>query len=180
MSRKHKLRRELIEKRLILPSFRKEEAKKLLFLELQKYLEKFSLVLSFASKEEEIDLWPLNTFLATQKKLVLTKVSSKKHLVCYQVIDIKRDLVFNSRWNVKEPIVERCHLILPHQIECVLVPGLGFDKNHHRLGYGVGYYDRFLKKVSCPTYGIGFKEQLLLEPIPIERHDVSLSDVFLF
>ncbi len=180
MSHKHKLRRALIEKRSLLPLSRREKARKALFIKLQKHLEGISLVLSFASKEKEIDLWPFNVFLAAQKRLVLTKVGPKKSLLCYQVVDIERHLAFNSRWQIKEPIVERCSSILPSQIECVLVPALGFDQNHHRIGYGVGYYDRFLKDLDCPTYGIGFKEQLLLDPIPIEAHDIPLKAVFLF
>jgi 5-formyltetrahydrofolate cyclo-ligase len=63
---------------------------------------------------------------------------------------------------------------------CALIPGLAFDKQHHRLGYGKGHFDQLLANTSCKTIGIGFKEQLLEEMLPVESHDQKLDDVMLF
>lgn len=179
MNPKHELRRQLIERRLQISPHRRNEARTLAVEQLLPKLEGFDRILSFASKEEEIDLWPLNEALAKEKRLCLTRVE-EEHLSIFQVTDIELDLAETGRWKLKEPIPTRCKPIDHKKIHCVLVPGLGFDRHHHRIGYGMGHFDRFLSQVSCPTYGVGFKEQLLETSLPVEKHDISLSKVFLF
>ena len=179
MSIKHRLRRHLIEVRLALPLSRRKEAKEKVLADLLPRLEKFSLILSFASKEEEINLWPLNKELAKEKRLLLPRVENES-LIPLKVEDFESDLQETTFLKVKEPLPQKCQLIPLDQIDCVLVPGLGFDKQRHRIGYGLGHFDRFLSKLSCPFLGIGFKEQLVNESLPVEEHDVSLTEVFLF
>ncbi|NGX53348.1 MAG: hypothetical protein K1000chlam4_00057 [Chlamydiae bacterium] len=51
---------------------------------------------------------------------------------------------------------------------------------YHRIGYGKGFYDRLLQSLPlCPTYGIGFTEQLI-DRLPISDQDIALSELFLF
>lgn len=67
-------------------------------------------------------------------------------------------------------------------LDLVLVPGLGFSRQGHRLGRGKGYYDAFLtsyreKFGRLPvTVGLAFKEQIS-DRIPIAEYDVSLDFV---
>ncbi len=77
-----------------------------------------------------------------------------------------------SNYKVPEPVsgIE----IQPSQIDVVFVPLLAYDKNGNRLGYGKGFYDRFLAKCNPETIFIGLS---LFEPedmIPIEETDVPL------
>ncbi len=59
-----------------------------------------------------------------------------------------------------------------------IVPGLAFDRQGNRIGYGAGYYDAFLgSHPSGYKLGIGYPFQLL-EVIPSEPHDVKLDGVF--
>ena len=64
--------------------------------------------------------------------------------------------------------------------DVVLVPLVGYDKKLNRLGYGAGYYDRYLKKLSTQkfflTIGIGFSFQEC-KSIPIGKNDFSLDYV---
>ncbi len=66
----------------------------------------------------------------------------------------------------------------PSQIDLVILPGLGFDRQCRRLGRGKGYYDRFLPKLRKETIliGIGFDEQIA-ESVPTEPHDRTLHYV---
>ncbi len=59
----------------------------------------------------------------------------------------------------------------------VLVPGMVFDRQGHRLGFGSGYYDRWLadEGKGLPTIGLAFHEQLLPGPLPQEPHDVRMD-----
>ncbi|WP_194847748.1 5-formyltetrahydrofolate cyclo-ligase [Candidatus Neptunochlamydia vexilliferae] len=180
MSCKANMRGALIEKRKALSKKRREEAA---FLATRKLLEElvgFSHVLSFASKPEEINLWPLNEVLAKEGRLLLPRLISEDTFYPYAVKDLDKGLVPHHKWKVFEPNPELCTPFPLDQISAVLVPGVGFDKKKGRIGFGKGYYDRFLARLSCPFFGVGFKEQLLSSPIPHEPHDVSLTEIFLF
>ncbi len=65
----------------------------------------------------------------------------------------------------------------PEDLDLVVVPGLAFDPEGHRLGYGAGFYDRFLPLCSrAKTLGVCFDFQLLAE-IPTTAADVPVSMV---
>lgn len=109
-------------------------------------------ILSFTSIGSEIDLKPLNDYLKGRGLLFL---------VPYKIDSI-----------IDAPLTE---------IDCILVPALGFDREMFRLGYGKGYYDRFLAGVGeIPTIGVGFKEQLCEELLPRDPWDVPVKELLLF
>lgn len=56
-----------------------------------------------------------------------------------------------------------------------LVPALSFDKNGHRIGYGGGYYDKYLKSFNAVTAGLCRSMQLYDADIPAEPHDVQVN-----
>jgi 5-formyltetrahydrofolate cyclo-ligase len=66
----------------------------------------------------------------------------------------------------------------PEQLALLVVPGLGFDAHGHRLGYGAGYYDRYLLRLAPGTslWGAAFNEQLH-DLLPTEGHDMPLTGV---
>ena len=58
--------------------------------------------------------------------------------------------------------------------QCLLVPCLGIDREGYRLGYGAGWYDRFLADAAIETIGV-LSEEFLLQSLPHEAHDRPLS-----
>ena len=58
----------------------------------------------------------------------------------------------------------------------IIVPALLFDKNNNRLGYGGGYYDRFLKNKNIYKIGICFSE-FLIDKIDVLEHDIKMDEV---
>lgn len=60
--------------------------------------------------------------------------------------------------------------------ELIIVPGLAFDLSCARLGFGKGYYDRFLAEAKGTSIGLGYSFQLL-DRIPTDEHDVFLDAV---
>ncbi len=62
----------------------------------------------------------------------------------------------------------------PARIDLVLLPGLAFDPAGNRLGWGAGYYDRFLPRTRAVTAGLAFCEQVLPH-VPSMPHDVAVQ-----
>ncbi len=62
------------------------------------------------------------------------------------------------------------------EIDVVLVPGLAFDRRGYRLGYGGGYYDRFLPLLRPGALKVGLAyARLLWEELPAEEHDQAVD-----
>ncbi len=171
MIAKEELRLSLKKRLLQIPLERKEKASTLL----ENHPFPRGIIGSFASFREEINTKPLNLLLARRGSLALPRVD-KEHLVFYLVHDIERELSPSSL-GILEPIPTLCKPAL--HIDMILVPGLAFDKEHYRLGYGKGYYDRLLAKSSAMSIGVGFIEQLS-DRLPHESHDVKLNQIKLF
>ena len=63
------------------------------------------------------------------------------------------------------------------KFDLIIVPTLAFDDNKNRLGYGKGYYDKFLiKQKKSYTVGLSY-EQNKMQNLPINEHDVSLKTI---
>lgn len=77
-----------------------------------------------------------------------------------------------GRFGICEP-VERVKME-KNEIDIVIVPGVAFDRNFNRMGYGKGYYDRFLKDMKALKIGVCHSFQLVDE-IPSEPHDIKMD-----
>jgi len=67
---------------------------------------------------------------------------------------------------------------LPETIDFILVPGLAFSKDRHRLGRGGGFFDRLLAGRAKDAFklGVGFSFQLL-DTVPTEAHDILMDAI---
>lgn len=83
-----------------------------------------------------------------------------------------------NKWGIPEPKMP-VEFVQPLMMDMVLVPLLGFDMKGYRIGYGKGYYDRFLNllRPKCLTIGVGYECCKVAEGLPIEAHDVPLDFV---
>lgn len=61
-------------------------------------------------------------------------------------------------------------------LDVALLLGLGFDRRGYRLGYGGGFFDRFLARVSVPSVALAFDAQIF-DGLPAEPHDVPMGKV---
>ena len=77
---------------------------------------------------------------------------------------------------VLEPSPEQRIALTPESFDLVIVPGVAFDRFGGRLGYGKGYYDRFLDQTSAFRLALAFDFQLL-ETVPTEMHDVPMDGI---
>ncbi len=64
----------------------------------------------------------------------------------------------------------------PERVDVLLVPGLAFDERGHRLGYGLGYYDRLLPRLRQDARSVGVARSALVVPtLPAEAHDATVA-----
>ena len=79
----------------------------------------------------------------------------------------------HGAFGVPEPIPKFREWVEPEALDLVLVPGVAFDRKGGRLGFGKGYYDRFLSKTSALRMGVAFSAQVIPD-VPTEPHDVPM------
>ena len=82
----------------------------------------------------------------------------------------------SGAFGLLEPPVAQRSRVEASWPEWILVPGLAFDRRGGRLGYGKGFYDRFLEHASGRTIGVGFAFQVVPE-VPCDPHDVFLHSL---
>ncbi len=84
-----------------------------------------------------------------------------------------------TKFGYLETKEEHLKLVDIEEIDLIIVPGLAFDKSCHRLGFGAGYYDRFLSKLGGKTETIGVAYDFqILDIIPeLELTDIPLDYV---
>lgn len=111
------------------------------------------------------ELAPMN------KKFILPKVKGETTLNLYYVNSLNDVEV--GRYNIMEP-KKSLRKALPKDIDLAIIPGVVFAKNGHRIGYGKGFYDRLLKKVTCPKVGVAYDFQIV-ENIAGELHDTPMD-----
>lgn len=76
--------------------------------------------------------------------------------------------------NILEPNVSENRLIDKNDIDLIIVPGIVFDKKGYRIGFGGGYYDRFLVDFLNHTASI-VSERQLVDTLPTEKHDIPVQ-----
>ena len=111
------------------------------------------------------------------KKVVVPFLGkTKEEIKAAKISSAKNDLV-RGAFGIKEPKPRLCREIPHRKIDLVVVPAVVFDKACHRVGYGKGYYDKWLKKIPLKSrIGIAFDTQLI-EKIPRCKNDVPVSMV---
>jgi len=128
----------------------------------------------FISSEEkrEVETKKILYYLYSLNKIVATsKILPDKDLV--HVLINKKTRFVENRFKILEP--DSRQEILPAEIDVVFIPLLCFDKKGNRVGYGGGYYDKFLKKTSrsCLKIGLSF-----FEPVDFIE-GISITDIAL-
>lgn len=133
----------------------------------------------YCSYRSEVETTTLINRCLEAGKTVAVPVSEPKqaHMLAVTISDTNRDLACGYR-NIREPLptLSQEQALSPSRIEVAVIPGVVFDRNGHRLGYGGGFYDRFLAGSASQAIRIGlaFSSQLV-ERIPALPHDVPMD-----
>lgn len=126
------------------------------------------------SQVHEINTYPLiKKAWEEGKQVAIPKCFPKQNqLVFYQLTSFDElETVF---YGLKEPIVEKTKKLHKNDIDLMIVPGLLFDYNGYRIGYGGGYYDRYL--VDFPNYTVALAtNRQLIEEVPYDVYDIPVQ-----
>ena len=111
------------------------------------------------------------------KRVAVPRVEAGHSLSAYEITDVEKDIIRGFK-GIPEPDGPALNKIRPEEIDMVVMPGVAFDRSKHRLGYGGGYYDRFLPllRPDCVKVGVAYGFQLM-EDVPAEEHDAPADIV---
>lgn len=148
------------------------------------------IVLVYASAKDEADTYDIiKEALLTGKKVAVPKVIRRGIMEFYYISSLSE--LTAGYYDIPEPVTEDIfepEVVLKNADESgnnisgqkvlMLVPGLAFDKEMHRMGYGGGFYDRYIERLNesgnrgcgITIAAICFEEQIY-EAVPYEVHD---------
>ncbi|MEA4901818.1 5-formyltetrahydrofolate cyclo-ligase [Desulfitobacterium sp.] len=155
------------------------EVKSQKILSIVKGLSKFKAaktIMSFLNFRDEVDTTLLAvSILESGKRLILPRCASHGILIPAEIHDLNEDIE-PGKWGIREPKGEKLNPVNPEEIEMIIIPGAAFDRQGNRLGYGGGYYDRFLNRLrpETPKIALAFSCQILPE-IPLEPFDFKMD-----
>lgn len=122
----------------------------------------------------EVDTWNLIELLwAEGKRIAIPKCNSKtRGMVFYEIDSFNHlEVVY---MNLKEPIPAFTKKVTASHIDVLIVPGIVFDNRGYRIGFGGGYYDRYLSDYHGTTISLAFDLQLV-NGIPKEGYDIPVD-----
>lgn len=136
--------------------------------------QKAETVFCFVGTDREIHTKPLiQAALDQGKKVAVPRCISKGIMEARQIRSLK-ELAFGS-YGIEEP-GEACGVIKPETISLALVPCLTCSADGRRLGYGGGFYDRFLRSVPG-LWAVLCRGRLMEAEIPWEAHDLLMDAI---
>lgn len=169
---KENLRKKYIAKRKEVTLLRRKQAREAVFKKLCDLTKGYKKVLSYVPLEMEVCVNEFNEFLQKEDRLYLPKIVDQSLAAC-RVTYMEKQLITSA------------HAFLEPDFSCekeehmdvVIVPGVIFDHYGGRVGFGKGYYDRFLENRNCFTIGVCFKEQVYDGKLILQDHDIPMEHV---
>ena len=129
---------------------------------------------NFRSEVETLEL--IKRCLGQGIRVAVPLVDAKAvKMIPLLIKDPKQDLV-PGYYDIPEPDPIKTSQVAGEEIDAAIIPGSDFDIHGGRLGYGGGYYDRFLVNDAPQAKRIGFAfEMQVVEKVPVEPHDQPLD-----
>ncbi|XP_012222155.1 5-formyltetrahydrofolate cyclo-ligase isoform X2 [Linepithema humile] len=139
----------------------------------------------YLSTKDEIDTVPILKHIFDMGKEAFVPQYRGKNMEMVKLKSIEDyETLPLTKWNIKQPNIVDCreNALETDGLDLIILPGVAFTRNGKRLGHGMGYYDKYLKrcfqKQNTRPYliAIGFKEQIR-EDIPTNEDDVAVDIV---
>ena len=140
-----------------------------------KCYQKARCIFCFVSFRSEVNTFNiLETSIAEGKTIAVPQINLKTGEMKAKVIkDLKKDLC-PGEYGILEPTAP-CREVDYSKLNLIIAPGLAFTLTGARLGYGGGYYDRFIQKnSSIPVCTLAYHVQII-DYLPIKKHDIPVD-----
>lgn len=171
---KKALRRELIALRKAMPAEERRAADAVIFARLKPLLDNAGAVFTYVSVPFEVDTRRVIDYCFDKGIPVAAPVSGDNEMQFYFIRGW--DGLSAGKFNIPEPI-ERTREAVSDKSSVCIVPALSADGNGYRLGYGGGYYDRYLSGFMGLSAVVSYGA--LRRAIPVEEHDIR-ADISIF
>ncbi len=130
------------------------------------------------TKSEVITEEAVRRTLNSGKVVAVPVVDKRKHRIFLSKLDDHDKELFLTDHGITEPRPEFHREVQLKDIELMVMPGVAFDLNGHRLGYGAGYYDRLLEDEENRPLLVALAFELqIVENIPTDKHDVRMDKI---
>ena len=130
-------------------------------------------VLLYSPIGSEIDLTPVAIrALELGKKIAFPICDTERRVMTFKYVSALDELKVGS-YSIPEPDKDSPSFVGGQNALCI-VPALAFDKGGYRLGYGGGYYDKFLKTFSGVSLGVAY-DSLITDKLPRGVYDMPVS-----
>jgi len=136
-----------------------------------KVFQRAETILAYLPMKAEVDLRPLLEQFPQKRWLLPRILPEDNHRMDFHPYDPARLVI--HKFGMAEPAAD-LPIVPAGAVELVLVPGLAYDRQGWRLGYGGGYYDRFLARFNGISVGVAY-QALLLESVPHSGYDVPVG-----
>lgn len=128
------------------------------------------------SRRPEVNTWPfIEALWAQGKKVVVPKCTPKTRQMTFYHLTQFTELETKYA-GLLEPKPSETTVIDDAAIDIIVVPGVGFNKEGYRIGFGGGYYDRYLATHHKPTIALAFEAQIK-DHIPHASHDIPVDQI---
>ena len=124
-------------------------------------------ILSYFPFSDETDVSQINETYDVSYPVI----TDKGIMEAYRPID--HEFILNS-YGISEPDLSTSIKLNKEEIDVIIVPCVGFDEKKNRLGYGGGYYDRYLKDSNALKIGVAFEVQKISD-LPVRENDIPLD-----
>ena len=177
-SKKKELRRYIQDKRDSLSLDERKKKSRVVaekFIRIKDYINSKNILIYYPFRSEIDTTIIIKDALSKNKKVILPKVDNDK-LSFYFVNDISAQLE-KGAYGIMEPIPSLCKRAKIADIDLAVIPGVGFDKNLNRLGYGGGFYDKLLSHLpdKIKKIALCFDIQILPSNIPTSKNDKKIE-----
>lgn len=135
------------------------------------------IILFYLSKGSEVRTGEaIEKVLLKGKRVALPRIE-RKEIILREIKNLGRDVEKGS-FGILEPRAGSTKEVLPEEPDLLILPGVAFDLGGRRIGYGKGYYDRFLEKIpsGIPLIGLAYDFQIV-KSFPAKRGDRRVSKV---
>ncbi len=130
-------------------------------------------LLVYVSFGIEVDTLEIIRTAFTEKKVFCPRCVNGTNIMEFYSVNSFDDLEQGS-YGILEPMTDRALIESFSDNSLCIVPGLSYDKNGYRLGFGKGYYDRFLSGFNGTSVGICY-DDCLCESLPTDEYDICVD-----